>query len=243
MRAAASTRRHRASAGQALTHAQARAFYDRFVVLQEWQRWYEASALDLLVRQAEFGGARAVLELGCGTGWLAERLLGSELASGARYLALDVSPRMARRTRTRLARFGPRVEVRVTDGSPGLAAPDGGFDRFVAAYVLDLLSEADLQLAVDEAYRVLEPGGRLCTACLTAGTTRASRALCRAWEAVHRLDPRLVGGCRPVDVRAALTSARWEILSCETVVQLSVPTQVLVARRRRAARSRHPSRV
>lgn len=217
--------------GRALTHAQARAFYDRFDWLQDWQRWYESAALEVLVREGAFGEAHSVVELGCGTGRLAERLLARELPDDARYVGIDVSARMVARTQRRVARFGSRASVRATDGSLRLPLPDLAFDRFVAAYVLDLLSDDDLGLAVEEAYRLLVPGGRLCLASLGEGVSVSSRVLCRAWRALHRADPALVGGCRPIELRAVLPPSRWEILHAATVVTLSVPTEVVVARR------------
>ncbi|HEX9052854.1 MAG TPA: class I SAM-dependent methyltransferase [Anaeromyxobacter sp.] len=224
--------RGRVEARRALTHAQAAAFYDRFAWLQDWQRWYESPATEVLLREGAFGDAHAVLELGCGTGRLAERLLARELPADARYLGLDVSARMVARTRRRLARFTTRSSVRQTDGSLRFPGETGTFDRVVAAYVLELLSDEDSELALEQAHRVLAPGGLLCVASLGEGVTRASRALCRAWSAVHRVHPVLVGGCRPVRLQGRLAPSSWEILHAETVVAFAVPTEVVVARSR-----------
>jgi ubiquinone/menaquinone biosynthesis C-methylase UbiE len=218
-----------ARVGQTLTHSQARRFYDRFVLFQEWQAFYENAAVDVLIRGGRFASAHAVAELGCGTGRLAERLLETELTADARYLGFDVSPRMVERTRRRLARFGARADVRTTDGSPRLPMSNASRDRFVSAYVFDLLSEPDTRLALEEAHRILVPGGLLCLASLSSGTSRASRALSRAWVRVHGFEPLLVGGCRPIDLRPLLEHERWEMALCQTVVSYGVPTQVVIA--------------
>lgn len=217
-----------------LTHAEARAFYDRFVELQDWQHFYEDAAAAELIRRGDFSSARAVLELGCGTGRLAERLLTAELPPDASYLGLDVSVRMVERTRRRLARFGPRAKVVATDGSLRLRVATGSHDRFVAAYVLDLLSEPDIRLALNEAHRILVPGGRLCTASLSAGSSPSSRLVARVWTAIHHVAPIAVGGCRPIDVRAILAADAWHVSFSETVVSFAVPTQVVVATARKA---------
>ena len=222
----------RTSPGRTLSHAEARSFYDRFAWLQEWQGFYESPALNVLRREGDFSAAHAVLELGCGTGRFAEDLLAHDLDPGARFLGLDVSPTMVRRTRRRIARFGPRAEARVTDGTLALPVPAASSDRFVAAFVFDLLSERDIWLALDEAHRVLVPDGRLCLACLAPGTTRSSRALCRVWTGINGVAPALLGGCRPLDVVPLLTPPHWEISACETVVSFAVPIQVVVARAR-----------
>ena len=58
----------------------------------------------------------------------------------------------------------PRIysELRLGDGSFRYPFPDAGFDRFVATYVLDLLSDRDLGLALQEARRLLAPQGLVC---------------------------------------------------------------------------------
>jgi tRNA G46 methylase TrmB len=52
----------------ALSPEQARRIYDRIGRAQDWQRFYEDAATAELAAHASFGDARAVFELGCGTG-------------------------------------------------------------------------------------------------------------------------------------------------------------------------------
>lgn len=217
--------------GRCLSRARARAFYDR---LGEWQdvQWYENRALDLLVEKGDFGNARVVCELGCGTGRLAARLLDTALPPGAVYVAVDASRTMARLAGAKLARFGGRAMVARTDGTPALPVRDGAADRFVAAYVLDLLSEADLAAVLAEARRVLAPGGLFCACALTQGVGPLSRVVTGLWSMANRLSPVLTGGCRPLGVRNALDPAAWEMTFREVVVAFGVPSEVVVAARR-----------
>lgn len=211
-----------------LSHEQARAFYDRFGSKQDLQRVYEDPAIGVLVANAGFETASAVLELGCGTGRLAERLLRAHLPPRATYLGLDISSTMVELARSRLRPWSDRADVRRSDGSPRLAVADGSCDRFLSTYVLDLLSEDDIRTALSEARRVLAPGGRLCLASLTFGTGIASRAVCRLWSAVHARRPSWVGGCRPLDLGAQLED-RWQIVHREIVCTLGICTEVVVA--------------
>jgi ubiquinone/menaquinone biosynthesis C-methylase UbiE len=216
-----------------LSHEQARAFYDRFGAKQDAQAFYEEPALRDLVAQGDFGTARAVFELGCGTGRFAELLLDRHLPPETHYVGVDLSSTMVELARRRLERFAGRAEVRQTDGTARIASADASFDRFVATYVFDLLSRDDIIALLGEAHRVLAPEGFLCVTGLTPGTTVASRFVIRVWTTLHRLRPSLVGGCRPLELRSFLGEADWEIRHGARVTPFGVPSEVVVAMRRR----------
>ena len=59
-----------------LTYAEAKKFYDRYGARQDRGAWYEDPAVAFLLEHGAFDTARAVFELGFGTGRLAERLRG-----------------------------------------------------------------------------------------------------------------------------------------------------------------------
>jgi ubiquinone/menaquinone biosynthesis C-methylase UbiE len=211
-----------------LSHQEARAFYDRFGRKQDLQRIYEDAAIEVLLRQAAFERARAVLEFGCGTGRLAQRLLSERLPAQATYHGLDVSRTMVELTRARIAPWAGRASVELTEGAPELPVADASCDRFLSCYVLDLLSEDEIRVTLREARRVLSPEGRLCLASLTFGQTLPARVVSRVWRALHSASPRLVGGCRPLRLQSFL-GPDWRILHCEVVCRLGICTEVLIA--------------
>jgi len=218
-----------------LSREQARSVYDRIGARQDSQAFYEDPATEILVQHGRFGLARRVLELGCGTGRFALRVLSDYLPEDASYRALDLSPEMVRLARERLSRFGSRAEVVLTDGSPPVGEPSASRDRFVSNYVLDLLSEEDIAAVLGEASRILEPGGLLCLSGLTTGTRPFSRLVSRAWSRLHAWRPALVGGCRALELLAWLPSDRWEILHHAKLAPFGVASEVVIAERRRAA--------
>lgn len=215
-------------AGRVLSHQEAKTFYDRFGRKQDLQRFYEDPAIEVLLRHGEFEKATAVVELGCGTGRLAARLLGHHLPAEATYLGLDISPTMIELAQDRVAPWSGRAKVQQTDGSPSLPIEDNACNRFLSTYVLDLLSEDEIRAVLREAGRLLVPGGRLCLASLSFGQTPFSRLVCRSWTAIHTLNPRLVGGCRPLEL-AAFIEPDWETLHREVVCSFGICTEVLIA--------------
>jgi len=211
-----------------LSHEEARRFYDWFGSKQDLQRIYEDPAVDALLAHADFEHASAVVELGCGTGRLAERLLRERLPPHATYAGFDISSTMIETAQARLEPWAGRARALPTAGSPCLPVADAACDRFLSTYVLDLFSEDDIRAALQDARRVLVPGGRLCLASLTFGTTRSSRALCGLWTTLHARRPQLVGGCRPVRLERFL-GPDWKILHREVICTFGICTEVLIA--------------
>lgn len=212
-----------------LTPREAGRVYDRIGRFQDWQRFYEGPATRALEADAAFTSARAVFELGCGTGAYAERLLDGPLPAGALYRGVDVSSHMVDLASDRLRRFGERARVELVPGEPPLPGPARAFDRFLGIYVLDLLSDDLAAGLLQEAHRLLTDDGRLCLVGLAEGETGPARAVCSVWEAVWRRSPSLVGGCRPVDIPRLLDD-RWRIDHVRTVTAWAVTSQVVVAR-------------
>ncbi len=206
-------------------------FYDRFGSRQDSQAFYENRAMMALVDRADFGHAAAVLELGMGTGRFAERLLSGSLSDSCRYFGVDVSSTMVGLATRRLRRWGGRVSILLVKPSATLPAGDLSFDRVVATYVLDLLPEGQIAAFVEEAHRVLLPRGLLCLASLTQGEKLLSRAVCALWTTVHRINPLLVGGCRPIRLTRYVNPGRWDYRFHDTITAFGVPTEVLVARK------------
>ena len=115
--------------------------------------------------------APRLLDLGCGTGALAERVLAE--VPGAELTCVDLSPRMVEAARSRL---GGRAEVLLGD-SERLPLRDGSFD---VAWCNDSFHHCpDPGRAAFQAWRVLAPGGTL-----VIGDTwqpAPARALMNAW--------------------------------------------------------------
>lgn len=130
-----------------------RAYYDEFAAAYEAERrpndphGYHALVDDLEIGLVEkYGRGKTVLEAGCGTGLLLERI--ATFASQAK--GIDLSPRMLDRARAR--------GLDVAEGSvTALPQPDAAFDVTCSFKVLAHVQ--DIGKALSEMARVTKPGG------------------------------------------------------------------------------------
>ncbi|MFC4561726.1 class I SAM-dependent methyltransferase [Nocardiopsis mangrovi] len=132
-----------------------------------------AGLLDLLDARP---GER-VLDAGCGTGDLADRVA----ASGAGVVGVDASPDMIDRAR---ARF-PGLDLRVADLRD--LGPLGGFDAVLSNAVLHWIPDA--AGAAASLAGALRPGGRLIAELGGSGNIAAIDGGARALRARHGLEP------------------------------------------------------
>ena len=214
-----------------LSHEEARRVYTRIGALQDTQAYYEDRATNVLVSHFDLSRARSVFEFGCGTGRFASRLLEKELPASATYRAVDVTPAMVELARKRLARFGARATVELTEGGPPTSEPAESCDRFVSNFVLDLLSVEDIRAVVGEAHRMLSAGGLLGLSSLTPGFTPGTRFVARLLAGLHRLRPEWIGGCRALELLDFLPESQWQVRHVSRVAPLGVALQAVVAER------------
>ena len=215
--------------GGGLSPRTAARVYDRIGRFQDTQNAFERPALDRLIAAGRFETATSVFELGPGTGSLAQRLLSDHLAPTCTYLGVDVSTRMVELARRRLAAFADRARIIHSDGTLPLPAADRSADRLIAAYVFDLLRHDYAAQVIDEAHRLLIPGGLACLTSLTNGQSTRARLISRSWHGISRVAPRLVGGCRPIDLRRLFDSDSWNVEEDVVIESWGVPSQLLVA--------------
>ncbi len=131
--------------------------YDR--VADPMTRWGSA-VLDRL----PLDGDERVLDAGCGSGRVTERLV--ERLPNGRVIALDGSPSMVEAARQRLASFGDRIEYVVADLSAPLPI-EGDVDAVLSTATFHWVPDHDALFANLAA--VTRPGGWLVAQCGGAG--------------------------------------------------------------------------
>ncbi|MDH2425419.1 class I SAM-dependent methyltransferase [Sphaerisporangium sp. TRM90804] len=114
---------------------------------------------EVFTRLATLSGARrgnAVLDVGCGTGYLS-RILSPVLGPEGRMTGVDPSPSMVEYARRRA--YG-NCSYLVGEGQ-ALDLPDASFDVVVSSLAVHHMPAAARGTALREMFRVLRPGGRL----------------------------------------------------------------------------------
>jgi trans-aconitate 2-methyltransferase len=139
--------------------------YDR--IADPMTRW----GADVLER-LPLAGDETVLDAGCGTGRVTERLL--ERLPRGRVVALDASPSMIDVARGRLTPFGERVTFVVADLGTPLPLEPASVDAVLSTATFHWVSDHDALFA--NLATVLRPGGRLVAQCGGAGNIAAVRA-------------------------------------------------------------------
>ena len=211
-------------------HESNRAFYDRISsaydqIADANERSARLKGLELLaVRPGE-----RVLEIGFGTG--NEVLdLAARVGPRGRVDGVDISPGMLAVAQRKLdaAQPAPRVELRVGDARQ-LPFEDARFDAVYSSFTLELFPEDDLPVVLEEAKRVLRPGGRLAVVSM-AKVKPGDRAslLENLYVWMHWHFPHIVD-CRPIDVAGRLAAAGFTVTEQVDLEIWTLPVTAAVA--------------
>jgi len=128
-----------------------------FGLYDRWARRSLGKVHDTLIELADLRGDEEILDVGCGTGMLSSRL--AKISDGIVVRGVDVGPRMIMVAEKRGGGHHPNVEYRVAT-AVRLPYPDGQFDVVSSCLLFHLLQDSDKELALQEIFRVLGPGGR-----------------------------------------------------------------------------------
>lgn len=179
---------------------------------EKWSISYDERCIDYARgRFARMAGTEGwpyakVLEVGCGTGFFTLNLMLAGVVDEAHVT--DISPGMVSVAERNAASLGLRVQGRVADAE-ALPYEDASFDLVVGHAVLHHIP--DVERALREVVRVLEPGGRFVFAGepTTYGDYVARRLSHAAWLAATKVShvPGLRGWSRPYDELKASSEA------------------------------------
>ena len=119
------------------------------------------------------------------------------------------------------------------------ALPDKSLDRFVSNYVFDLLPKTAMKEIVDTLKQKMKKEGKICLVSLTdqidAKEQPLAQVVLNGWHTVTRFCKICLGGCRPIDLNYpfAVQHTMYEVTHQEVLVRWGIPSQVVVATRRK----------
>jgi ubiquinone/menaquinone biosynthesis C-methylase UbiE len=198
--------------------------YSRTAPLYDvWGTLTESKARKRAMALVNIRNGDAVLEVAIGTGLTFQEILKAN--PDGLSVGVDLTPAMLQKARVRAAKLGAgNYQIAVGDAH-ALKVPDQAFDVLMNSYMFDLLPEWDFMPVLQEFKRVLKPKGRMVLVNMTQGT----RFYQHVWEAIYRLNPRWLGGCRGVLLARAVQTVGFSNVTRETTSQLGFPSEIISA--------------
>jgi ubiquinone/menaquinone biosynthesis C-methylase UbiE len=189
----------------------------------------EAQARRLGLDWFDAQDGETLLEVAVGTGLSFQHLLRANPTGWTE--GVDLTPAMLRKARRRAGQAATdRYRLREGDAY-ALDYPDATFDGVLNSYMFDLLPVDDFVPVLREFKRVLRPGGRL----VQVNMTPAMHWYQGGWEALYRLHPALLGGCRGVQTAPFLREAGFVNVRRRFISQWTFPSEVVYGEKPTAA--------
>ena len=202
----------------------ARRFYDWLGSGHDRAEFYESRAKQYALAQLELGSGQHVLNVGIGTG-KDQASIQTAIAPNGIAFGLDLSRVMLKLVHT-------RSNTLLCEGDAAyLPFASASFDRLFSTYVLDLLPLEKLSGLLANFWRVLKPDGCMVLVSLTEGVNLPSRILVALWKTAYTISPIVCGGCRPLQLYELVCEAGFNRVERQVIVQLGVPSEVIVANR------------
>ncbi len=200
--------------------------YDKLAgVYDIWGRLTESRPRKRAIELAGIRDGQTVLEVAVGTG-LAFREIVKRNPHG-KNTGIDLSAGMLEKAKKRLGKL-QEANYRLGIGTAfELQFRNESFDALMNNYMFDLIPFEDMDKILVEFKRVLKKGGKLVLVNMTVGERFGSRL----YDAVYRLSPKVMGGCRGVRLSDKLKQLGFSVETREYHQQMLFPSEVILARK------------
>jgi ubiquinone/menaquinone biosynthesis C-methylase UbiE len=195
-------------------------------VYDAWTHFTERRSLEAALDESGIRDGDAVLEVAVGTGVAFLEILRRN--PSGRNVGVDLTEPMLRRARRKAEQSGVRCELLQADAR-ALPFGDGTFDVVMNNNMLGVVHHEMVARMLSEMLRVLRPGGRL----VVVTMKRPRGALS---ELVYRVGAVWLGGWRDIEVEPSVRGLGFANVRVRIVMQLGIPSEVLVAEAPQALR-------
>ena len=192
-------------------------FYDTWAYFTESKARYRALEL------AEIHNKQSIIEVAVGTGLMFSDIV--QRNPNGENIGIDISEGMLLKAKRRLSKH-QNDNYSLSIGSAfNLKVKDSSIDMLVNNYMFDLIPFNQMDSIIDEFYRVLKPNGKV----MLINMTKSERFGASLYENLYRFFPRLMGGCRAVQLSELLTQHGFRIKVREYIQQMLFPSEVIIA--------------
>ena len=188
-----------------------------------WGRLTESRARDRAIDLADIKDGQDVLEVAVGTG-IAFHEIVKKNPTG-RNVGIDLSEGMLTKARKRLQKLRVANYELKTGSALRLEEQDASFDLLMNNYMFDLMAFEEMDTVLQEFKRVLRTGGKLVLVNMTVGEKFGTDIY--TW--IYRISPKLMGGCRGVQLSEKLKVHGFNVKLREYYQQLLFPSEVILA--------------
>ena len=188
-----------------------------------WGRLTESRARDRAIDLADIKDGQDVLEVAVGTGMAFHEIVKKNPAG--RNVGIDLSEGMLTKARKRLQKLRVANYELKTGSALRLEEQDASFDLLMNNYMFDLMAFEEMDTVLQEFKRVLRTGGKLVLVNMTFGEKFGTDIY--TW--IYRISPKLMGGCRGVQLSEKLKVHGFNVKLREYYQQLLFPSEVILA--------------
>jgi len=191
-----------------------------------WSRLTESHAANRALELADVKDGQNILEVAVGTGIVFYELVKAN-PSGFN-IGIDLSNGMLNKAIKRLRKV-PYSNYQLSLGSAfDLNVGTESIDILVNSYMFDLIQFKDMNKILSEFKRVLKKEGKLVLINMTKGEKFGSGF----YEFVYKISPRILGGCRGVQLKEKLENSGFTVHSREYLQQMFFPSEVILAHKK-----------
>lgn len=162
-----------------------------------------------------------LLDIGCGTGKglieFKKNYPGKTLCFG-----VDISLKMCRRASQK------QLET-INSNALGLPIKASVFDAAIYSFSIEIIPEELINLALDECFRILKPGGVVCIICMADMPSKNFISRLYLWA--HKRIPGMID-CRPISILHFLNEKRFMIIHKEIQRLYGLPVEILMAEKK-----------
>ena len=198
--------------------------YDKLAGIYDvWGVLTESRARNRAIELAKIENGMNVLEVAVGTG-LAFYEMVKQNPNG-KNTGIDLSKGMLKKAEKRLRKLSGADFTLSTGTAFNLPMRDGSVDVLMNNYMVDLMSEVEVDKVLMEFRRVLKEHGQLVMVNMTMGERFGSNI----YNYVYNISPKLMGGCRGVTLSGKLKNHGFQVETREYYQQLLFPSEVILA--------------